>query len=330
MIGKYLNLGSVNTPNRGSNPGFNESKGIAILLVVFGHNKIFQAVFTEVISLIYFFHVMFFLVYVASSKPEGVYKLLQRTRRYLIPYITFTLLSWVAFTFVFDGELEFFDYLLAVILGSAPLLRDVVGFGFFWFVSAAITGIWVSYIGIRYPSLRAVLMAFSLFVFYLVFYMGVEPYGVLLGISCFWVSSLYFLVFRSIDKLGLSVMLEVVVVVILFSMRGDSELNFGEGVIKGDFVTVLLVLLFGVRFLDLIGEVLTKSDVSILGGVRFLGKHSFQVYLLHSFFSYSLYIILPESMIYGFINFFSTVALCVISILVLKKIKLYKYLFPKG
>lgn len=126
--------------------GINAAKGLFILFIIIGHNPVFNSQFADLNRFLYYFHVhVFFLL--SALLPTRAWSLdwcRDRLIRYGVPFLAFTTFSWLIYGIVFlkEGPRWIPDsiggFLKAILIGSGDALKDATGFKFFWFIPAFI------------------------------------------------------------------------------------------------------------------------------------------------------------------------------------------------
>jgi fucose 4-O-acetylase-like acetyltransferase len=115
-------------------------KGLLILLIVIGHNGVFNTLIVNIDWYLYNFHVSSFLMLSFLFKPEAFTKEANRDKliRYLVPFIIVVLfvspIKWLFQDASFSVWTELEYTLEGLIFGTAPLLKLATGFSLFWFL----------------------------------------------------------------------------------------------------------------------------------------------------------------------------------------------------
>lgn len=130
-------------------------KGILIVLIVVGHNRLLTASVKDLFYLLYFWHVQaFFFVAYAERQSTGRFLTLQTLIvRYMTPFVlicgALTICKYVVL-----GETDILkSFLVGALTGYAPSIKKACGFYLYWFlptfVSFNFLALWISQRGIK-------------------------------------------------------------------------------------------------------------------------------------------------------------------------------------
>lgn len=317
---------------------FSVSKGLAILLVIIGHNKFFQEELTEVVKIIYNFHVFFFLAHFCLSDSIDYTKLRQRLIRYMYPLIWSAGASMALF-FVFFGVSFNFEYILGKLLQGGGGIRDVFGFGFFWFCfSLPILCLYLVFKKVF--AVKVLVVVFSLVAFYCYYVVDILSITFLclaIGFSFIWLSELFGL-FRYVVNV-LSPLFQAVFVLVgyffslSFVLSEGMYVNIGEVYLSKAGWGLFANMIFGALFIELLANMLSKC-VLVNRFLSWLGDKSYSVYIVHSFFSYFYYFVISSyfdsGLVVGFFVLIFTIFSVYIFLKALEVFSLSPYFFPRG
>jgi len=118
-------------------------KGIAIVLIVLGHDTQINLAGGWLQPAIYRFHVHIFLLlpFVFPMKDKRVGYLLDRAVRYFAPHLALMLFASVLYSFMTGRSLSTFliDLILALVIGSEDFIKLATGFSLYWFMPCLVS-----------------------------------------------------------------------------------------------------------------------------------------------------------------------------------------------
>jgi fucose 4-O-acetylase-like acetyltransferase len=117
----------------------NNVKGVLLTLIIIGHIEQFFSGGNESYQmLLYSFHVssFFFLPFLFNNDTLTYGNLIKNTKRLYIPYSIFFVLVAIMFHFIMKHNSDFISIIAAFLIGSAALLKDVIGIRAYWFFPA--------------------------------------------------------------------------------------------------------------------------------------------------------------------------------------------------
>lgn len=327
-------------------------KGLLMLLVILGHTRMLTTVFetgqrTFLWHWLYSFHVFVFMILpfiygYTQIGEEPVKRLKNDVKHNLIkfgvPYCWFFAFSALVYVTVGRGDFNARGMLYAFFFGNQPLMDKYIGFNFVWFLPAMVAltmvkSLWYnSSRGVRYCMLTASVMLWLLAIFgvlpqstigmFVPFSLSQAFYYLLLGLSARW------LVERvPVEKaLPWILLLIGVVTAMMFCQRTMIWPNVIDYAALYRLIMPVLMslLLYG------IGGWLGK-----LGLLKFIGRYSLQVYLVHVYVINVLEVILScyfsQSVGLGVAIYFVTLAVSLgLAITMVKVPIINKVVFPKG
>jgi fucose 4-O-acetylase-like acetyltransferase len=140
-------------------------KGVLILVVIAGHNEGLMQHALWARQLFYYFNTQcfFLLSSLLDMKPFSMRLLRDRAIRYLVPFVSFLVIAWVAFMALRGGgqslDAAAANLLRAAVTGSEPAIHKAVGMRYLWFLPALFSLVVIKAAAIRWPTLRCGLLA---------------------------------------------------------------------------------------------------------------------------------------------------------------------------
>lgn len=138
-------------------------KGVLILVVIAGHNEGMMQHALWARRLFYYFNTQcfFLLSSLLDTKPFSGQLLRDRAIRYLVPFVWFMLLAWVAFISLRGGNQPLPAGIAqlgrAILYGSEPAIYQAVGMRYLWFLPALFSLVVIKAAAIRWPRAAAAL-----------------------------------------------------------------------------------------------------------------------------------------------------------------------------
>lgn len=321
-------------------------KGILIILVVIGHNGILmgKAPGLEVVPFnryLYTFHVYSFLIlpFLYNIPFFSIERIKKNFIRLYKPY-TFAFILLAIFFYISNHTLSFDKCIIAYIFGSEKLLRNSIGASFVWFIPSMF-----SLLILRdyffHTSQKIIWITLLSFLFYCVFYIGsffsvydtakYFPFGLLPAISLVSIGFLARLICCYMNnnkrKLFFFLLLGMFITYIFFIID-NSNINVSYKKIYNGSIMTLFMFVFIVAVAKIFSE---RKYVNI---IKYLGKHSLEIYITHVFiYNILLNVILKLNIelniTTGLITLLITV-LCSVGIIEIgKNIRFYNFLFSK-
>ena len=322
-----------------------------MLLIILGHSRMLTTVFATgqknfLWHWLYSFHVFVFMIlpFIYGYKQTGDkgQNLKSDIKHNLIkigvPYCWFFAFSALIFVTVGGGSFNPKGMLYAFLFGNLPLMDKYIGFDFVWFLPAMLAltivkSIWYnSSRGVRYCMLAASGVLWLLAIFkvlsqstvgmYVPFSLSQALYYLLLGLVARWLVER----FSMKQTLPLTILLMVAVTVMMFcqsTMRWPGVINY-TSLYRLIMPVLMFLMLFG------ISGCLGKSWL-----LKFIGRYSLQVYLVHVYVINILEVILlrhfSQSVGLGFVIYILTLAVSLgLALMMVKVPVVNKVLFPKG
>lgn len=121
------------------------AKGVLISLIVAGHNTLINTYIPILNNIIYSFHVFgfLFLPFIRDSNILNRKGIWDRFVRYMVPFFVFYTLSAILFLLIEkrgqDISTWLFDYIIGLLINSAPLTDIATGFQLYWFLPTLLT-----------------------------------------------------------------------------------------------------------------------------------------------------------------------------------------------
>lgn len=322
-----------------------------MLLIIFGHTRMLTTVFatgqkTFFRYWLYCFHVFVYMIlpFIYGYKQTGdkVQNLKRDIKHNLIrigvPYCWFFAFSALIFVTFGGGRFNLKGMLYAFLFGNKPLMDKYIGFDFVWFLPAMLAltivkSIWYnSSRGVRYCMLTTSGILWLLAIFkvlpqstvgmYVPFSLSQAFYYLLLGLAARWLVE----GISMKQALPWIVLLVVAVTAMMFcqtTMRWAQVIDY-----KALYRLIMPVLMFLLLFC--ISGWLCKLEL-----LKFIGRYSLQVYLVHVYVVNILRVILlryfSQSVGLGVVMYVLTLAVSLgIAIMMVKVPVVNKVVFPKG
>lgn len=255
-----------------------------------------------------------------------------------VPYCWFYLFSAIIFVVVGAGKMDLGGMLYAFFFGSEFLMNKYIGFDFMWFLPAmlalmSLKSVWYnSKQIIRNTIILISFILWCLTIFkilqqsivgqFVPFAISQTFYCIILGVTVRWVLEKQF---PAKWQMLVVILLIGICTALLYYNSELSRPNLNVRKIVQLFMPILAFLfLYGIR------NILGKFKV-----LKFIGKYSLQIYLLHvyvlNFLSAFLLHFTQQSIGLGLMVYVITLILCSCVALIMTKIPIFnKVLFPQG
>ncbi len=273
-------------------------KGLAITLIVLGHNTDFTRPLPWLFTVLYSFHVWVFLL--LPFLPTGGTQRstwLDRTVRYLTPYVLSVVAASVLFRVAFAHSSSTLAWLstvgLALVIGSAPLLDAACGFQLYWFLPTLWSIVTTRDVLAKAPAWMRVAVWVGCFLVaasvggYSAAVKTYVPFGVLIAAYAVWLGPLAARANGSwLCKSAAGVFVAAIGWALATAVQLSGGLNSNLAVLQ--LHTLARPALFMAQsaipvlaFVTLLGLAPAYSRATLL---QVLGRHSLVIYLVHSFF----------------------------------------------
>ena len=314
-----------NASNKSSYLTFDESsaiKGLLMLLIILGHNHILAPIGGLLFEYLYSFHIFgfFILPFLYNKKIQfDKAKIINTIVRNWIPYIFFFVICYFIYHVItLKGKGIGFDFFYGLTNGSPGITKQIAGFYYLWFMPAyAAMSIVVlifdnskRYIQILILLIGLVLYYFSGFTFNQLY--PTVPFAITQGFYYFMFG---FLTKLLLDKVPYSQYLGAIAFVVITALYWINRLAN----------VYYLFPISGFLFVYTFSHWLVKVKLLV-----FIGNYSFPVYLLHVIVYNFLGIILPKTLLFGYIDLVLTVLISMILAYFMIKIDFVrKLILPK-
>ena len=322
-------------------------KGLLILLIMLGHNDLLMTDPASggkrfVFQWLYSFHVycFFILPFLYGKKPLSVKRFADNVFRFWISYFWIFMLCLIANALFTKGIMSFSDYFYAFFIGDKPILKEVVGFYFPWFLPAMFSVLLFKgiadhkrWIGMTVFLLSICCQAAYIFdVLPLRHLQSQIPFALVQGVLFFSVAVfgkwLCEMVSRAEQKWNIKWAVLIAFSALSLSFYFTQSVRFN--ILQfWHFILppVGFALMFSIRAL------MEKSQF-----LRFMGDYSLPIYAFHLFVYNLLEIVLrhfgvigQHVIVWGVISFAATLGITIVLVLLLEKMQWgYRILFPKG
>ena len=309
-VGSWLQGGQVSAGTS------NAIKGILIIAICVGHNRVLTGSVDGLFASLYFWHVQgfFFLAFITRGLNVADRKVSDVVVRYLTPFLVFAAAGLLANLVWRAPENLFLDLGMLLWSGAAVWSERVTGMQLFWFLptfcSFAIAQIMASRIrrARPYGANQAVIAASVLFAFAILIPTGIQkylPWGLglvayLFAVSIFFAATLE--AYRRSGPVVRKVVLAVCVAAVLLTCLvvlpayqvNIAKFRYGNGGIfsAGGFLDAAIASSGTIG-----ANILVVVIAARLAGSRILnliGQHSLQIFLLHSFVQYPAWLLLKK------------------------------------
>lgn len=321
-------------------------KGLLMLLIIFGHSGMLTTDFatgqkTFFWHWLYSFHVYVFMIlpFIYGYKPSSIKSDFKHNLVKIgVPYCWFFAFSALVFVTVGGGSFDIKGMLYAFLFGNQSLMDKYIGFNFIWFLPAMLAltivkSLWYNssrYVRCCMVTVSVVLWLLAIFRIlpqntvgmYVPFSLSQAFYYLLLGLAARW------LVEKTSAKKNL-LWIALLVVAVTSLMYCQRKANWSYLI---DYFTLYRLILPVLVFLLLFGISGFLAKSKALG---FIGKYSFQVYLVHVYVINILQVILlrflPQSIGLGVAIYLLTLAISLGLSVIMVKVPIFnKVVFPKG
>lgn len=274
-------------------------KGILMLAVIIGHNEAITYSHPWLRQLLYYFHVQcfFLLSSLLDTKPISRKLVADRAVRYLVPFVLFMLISWIAYHVV-TRDIAAMPQSLpllgrALFAGGEVAIHNAVGMRYLWFLPALFSLVMFKAWGCHGGPSAGVLLAISMV------WLGAAalvpadvrewiPLGSATGLFFFGLGEVFRrVVERSgarIDsmRVGFPCLLAVMalaMVIVSVPLGRIAAANLGRYDIRAP-LTWCVALVFPCLMLP---TLLWLARIMPLPGIAAIGRYSLPIYLVHMF-----------------------------------------------
>ncbi|WP_304311276.1 acyltransferase family protein [Phocaeicola plebeius] len=295
-------------------------KGFLTILIAIGHNHIVAPQNSPLMAYLYTFHVtcFFILPWLYNNKKELTTKNIGNIiYRNWIPYIIFFVFSLGVFTVLRGKNPGIAELFSAFIIGSQKLLKENVGVLFLWFLPTFCTFSILKTISDNKKHLKYLLIILSLITF------------------CFsWKEAEWM---KNHLPFGFFVAIRVFVygILVLEILRWKEWTKY-----IGATAFILLSYLYwkshigyGIIFMPITGFMLILSILPILRmrWLRSIGNYSLPIYLTHVFIYNALELIIPHTIMWGWLALILTIIIAYLISASIYRIEfIRKLIFPKS
>jgi fucose 4-O-acetylase-like acetyltransferase len=328
------------------------TRGILIVLIVIGHNKLFHANFYPLYVALYSFHVAAFLImpFLYSPKEFTFHNIVNLFVRYMIPFYA-TVLTYSIIYFIVEVPKDYqnifgwFGHLAgALSLANAYHIKEATGFEMLWFLPAfaALTYMYMA-VAFCNTTFRILLILLSFLGHCLVGLLPEEaikwvPFSAYVSIYVL-APALLFSVLRRFDRFGWQqIMIAGLVFCIACYLQREQRLT----VVLSEFTVFSLTNVYALLVTDI--QMLTGTFVCVALGQKAassqiltrLGNLSMKIYLTHGLIGYIVYRsyvelganVPPSVAIFATASITLSISYAVS--LTVEKTRLNRWIFPRG
>lgn len=276
-------------------------KGALMLLIMLGHNHILAPIGGELFSYLYNFHIFgfFILPFLYNKKlPLDIKVVVNNFVKNWVPYIVFFIFCYFIYhIIILKSKIDIIEILYGIVSANESTIKDITGFGFLWFLPA-------------YYAMSLFMMLFenkNKYIYILIFTVGfLLNYNLhythnylFSNIPFALIQGFYYLTFGFITKLLLD-RIKNIQYIGTFIFCSISILYWFSNIKEIRYIFPIS----GFLFIYSISNLLSKLSFLIK-----IGVYSFPIYLVHVIIYNILEQILPNNILYGFIDFLLTLAI---------------------
>jgi fucose 4-O-acetylase-like acetyltransferase len=325
----------INIKNKISIDRTNYIKGLLIILIIIGHTKLLS---TELRYVLYSFHVIIFflLPFLYINYKINLSNVIKLLKRVYIPFLIFYTFCFFSFNLLFKhSSIDFILYLKGLIINNSEILDNLIGIKAYWFFPTYILIILLMMI---YNSININLQKI-LFLILLILHFFIPtvdrdilielPYNayILFYIFSLGIISRYFFNNYNLEKINIFIVTGIFLVCayIIYGTKFDIALPLIPNIISNPLLFLIHDIFILCTLLLLI--LLSKYNNRIISG---LGIISIAIYTIHPIVIQLLKLLITRSNILTeLIIFLLTLSITLITIFVMKKIKIYEVIYPK-
>lgn len=302
----------------------NIMKAISMLLIIIGHNHILapQDGSTPLFGFLYSFHVSIFFIlpFFYNRKDtlnkENISKIVVRNG---VPYLLFFIFCYVLYHFtLIKNGVNLPEFFGGIVNAPGYNAKNTTGFVFLWFLPVFMLMSLCKLIGNRYQWIMALF-----FLIGFIICINKEAYIFMRHAPFYILTALFYY------AMGLSA---------YFLCRYLKCINY-IGTIAFIVLTILYwtdyyqaqTFYFSLAGFFMLWELTTRIDFSKIPLLSLIGKYSLPIYLTHVFIYNVLERILPHTLLWGILIYFTTIGLSLLISMGIYKIEIIrKFLFPKS
>ena len=314
---------------------FDNFKGILILVIIYGHIQ--QAVSPDIDRMLAIFNVSLFFIlpFLFNKDTLNLTNITKVFRRYYMVFMVFLILTSVIYAVLYSHNFNIIaEFFKVAVIGSNPLIKDLVGSSYLWFLPALISTILLImfYNSIKYKkSFLVVTLIVHLCLTFIdieILYLfplnsAISLYIFILGVL---VSYLYKNHLEFIYKIRLY--LFSLLIVLLYLYYGTS---YWYTIIQLPNITNIyeLVLFDSIQVLAFFMLLFVSSLINNKY-LRWLGHRSLIVYTIHPLIIFALnYIHGWNGIIEGIIKLTIVISLSFLAAYILEYTKLTRFIYPR-
>ena len=316
-------------------------KGVLILLIILGHNSILmhtQNGDTPILlyRYLYHYHVYCFLILpMLYNVPVITYNRLKKDFSHLFKPYVFLFIALVSYQLILGERINPERVFEAFISGNEPLIKDALGASFPWFLPTMFSFIILRNTLCWRPKLLKIVFAISLAVYLLtrvlnVFSLYTFNYflGCMVALAYFSVGivvrKIYFYLTNKNEYIKFVYLLAAISTALFFIYYRTNNMELWFSLNAWVIMPVSV-------FISLLCIIEASKDFKFLYVFECLGKLTLPIYVFHMFIYNAILLLIgklhiPINCFVGVMTFFLTVGLCILVIILLKKLNLYRVL----
>ena len=296
-------------------------KGILMLLIMLGHNHILAPNGGQLFNYLYSFHIYgFFILPFLYNKRRPLDKnlFLNNFIRMWVPYIVFFLFCYFIYhLLLLKNGVDFLEIIYGIIIANEKTIKEITGFGFVWFLPAYFSMSLfmmlfektnkINYLIILFVGL---LLNFNIYYTRNYIYSSV-PFALVQGFYYFTFGFLTKLLLDNVPKIKYIGAIIFLISSVFYWFLDSKDMRYIFPVSAFLFIYSICNFLSRIPFLIEIG------------------KLSFPIYLVHVFVYNFFEQILPNTILFGYIDFLATLIVSIlISYLIVKINVIRKLILP--
>ena len=311
---------NYNENNKISKTNSTAIKGLAILLIILGHNHILAPQNEGIFNYLYSFHIyIFFILPFFYDKKIQLSKknIINCIVRFYIPYIIFFTFSYFIYhSFILKDDINLKEFITGFFNIGGYNCKNTTGFQFIWFLPAfcmynlyrILTSKYpyLSYLYIIIGILAQISDIFHNLIFSFPFYIGQGFYYISIGLLTVLLTN----VLPSSKKVLPFIFITISVLYFL------------------DFIKKPYIFIFSISgffFIKWIAQLISEYKI-----IKILGDNSLLIYLVHVYLYNALERLFPFNLFFGYVNYLLTIILSIyISIWINNNIILRNLIIPK-
>lgn len=313
----------------------NNIKGILIILIIIGHLSLLSS---ELRYILYSFHVIIFflLPFLYIETSVSINEIKKLFKRVYIPFFIFYLTSFILYNiFYLHQTIEFNEFILGLIVANSNSLDQYIGIKAYWFLPAYI--IIILFLLIYNSSSKR--LKIITFLFFLISHFIISmlqqnalqslPYNLYIVFYLFSLGLIFKYLYYRYDLLSLNFFYSFLGFLfcsfIVYGNKYDIAIPIIPNFIDSPFLFLSHDFLIFFAFLFLLKISTINNNI-----IQYFGITSIAIYTIHPLVIQGLKLFLEtDNLISNIIIFILTIAITLLIIKALDKLKIYKVIYPR-